>query len=294
MCRDNYSQRTMKNNTLNPKRIFRLLRNVVSATRKQALVHPPSSSCPIGDQAFDDRYRKLPDIIRSWTADWMKLESSDVLDFGCGEGITALGMARRFNAQSVLGVDIMPDPSQCLRRAEEVLGLTELPGNLSLKQIRPGEMLGERANFDLIYSWSVFEHVSQPLIGKILRQLRTLLRPGGCLFIQIAPLYYSSEGSHLCHKIPEPWGHLLNQDDLYYEKLSAACSKDELTTLWSTFQTLNKLTVYELKKHLADAGFKVVREHKTQDPNAANIPSPLLKIFREEILLVDQIVFLCR
>ncbi|MBP6367677.1 MAG: class I SAM-dependent methyltransferase [Nitrosomonas sp.] len=79
-------------------------------------------------------------------------------DIGCGEGITALGVARRFNPRSVRAVDIMLDPLQCLPCAKQVLGLEFLSDNLSLTQIEPG-------SFDLIYSWSVFEYIEQPLLA---------------------------------------------------------------------------------------------------------------------------------
>jgi SAM-dependent methyltransferase len=217
------------------------------------------------------------------------------LDFGCGEGITALGMARRFDARLITGVDIMPDPLQCLPRAREVLGLDALPGNLSLHQIKPGESFAQPSSFDLIYSWSAFEHVAQPLIGNVLQQLKTMLRPGGYLFIQIAPLYYSSEGSHLYHKIKEPWGHLLNQGNIYFDKLTKAClNKDEVDALWSTYQTLNRVTVPELKEYLSDLNFKIVREYTTKDPRDRSVPARISRIFDVNILRVNQVVLLCR
>jgi 2-polyprenyl-3-methyl-5-hydroxy-6-metoxy-1,4-benzoquinol methylase len=86
-------------------------------------------------------------------------------DIGCGEGITALGVARRFNPRSVRAVDIMLDPLQCLPCAKQVLGLEFLSDNLSLTQIEPGEQFAEPGSFDLIYSWSVFEHIEQPLLA---------------------------------------------------------------------------------------------------------------------------------
>ena len=188
----------------------------------------------------------------------------------------------------------MPDPLQCLPRARQALGLEALPDNLTLQQIQPGQPFAAPGSFDLIYSWSAFEHVAQPLIGEVLGQLRAMLRPGGHLFIQIAPLYYSSEGSHLYHRVPEPWGHLLNQESVYFDKLCRACaSKEELDALWSCYQTLNRLTAPELKRHLSDAGFEVLREFSTEDPHADRLPASLLDAFRKEALLLNQIVLLC-
>jgi|CXWL01.1.fsa_nt_gi SAM-dependent methyltransferase len=249
----------------------------------------------IDDEAFRVRYINLTDIIQSWVGDRLSWKTSDVLDFGCGEGITALGVARRFNPRSVRAVDIMPDPLQCLPRAKQVLGLEVLPDNLSLMQIEPGEQFAEPGSFDLIYSWSVFEHVEQPIIASVLQQINKMLRPGGYFLIQIAPLYYSSEGSHLFHRIAEPWGHLQNQDSVYFDKLCRACeSKEEVDALWSCYQWLNRLTVAELKRHLSETGFTIVREYTTEDPNASRLPPMLLDIFKKETLLVNQVVMLYR
>lgn len=284
------------------RRIRRALRALRSPRRfsiygsvfKRIEVAMTSSDPGIQDEAFRVRYIDLPDIIRSWLPVGLRVESCDILDFGCGEGITALGIARRFGARSVRGVDIMPDPLQCLTRARQALGIDELPANLMLRQIRPGEVFAAASSFDLIYSWSAFEHVAQPLVGAVLSQLRGMLRPGGRLFLQIAPLYYSAEGSHLFHRVPEPWGHLTLQQSLYFEKLCAACeSREEIDALWSCYQTLNRLTVPELKRQLSAAGFEVEREFSTEDPHADRLPPALLDAFRKETLVLEQIVLLC-
>lgn len=36
------------------------------------------------DPEFEVRYTTLLDIIRSWTAQYLKVPSADILDFGCG------------------------------------------------------------------------------------------------------------------------------------------------------------------------------------------------------------------
>jgi SAM-dependent methyltransferase len=247
------------------------------------------------DSAFEARYIKLADIIHDWVKQNLDFEKSDVLDFGCGEGITALGIADRFAAKSVFGVDIMPDPQRCLSVAGRELGIASLPSNLKLRQISPSEEFAPHGSFDLIYSWSVFEHVQQPILDSLLKQLHNLLRPDGYLFIQIAPLYYSSEGSHLFHKISEPWGHLVNQDSVYFDKLCKSCdSQVEIDALWSCYQWLNKLTGPELVSKLTSTGFEIVRQYVTQDEHLAKIPPQLLSVFNNDVLGTNQIVLLCR
>lgn len=245
----------------------------------------------IEDQATRTRYVDLPNIIESWVGGSMDIGASDILDFGCGEGLTALAFASRLGARSVAGVDIMPDPLRCLDRARAHLGMEALPENLDLRQIAPGEDFLPGRKFDLIYSWSAFEHVEQSLLESVIAQLRARLKPNGMLFIQVAPLYYSAEGGHLFHKISQPWGHLLNQDSAYFSALCSACdSKEETDALWSCYQWLNRLTADRLVELVQEAGLRIVRKHLTQDEYP--LPEKLLRAYNKDALLTNQIVLL--
>lgn len=247
----------------------------------------------IADDGFRTRFSNLPDTISAWVREKLDPTTASVLDFGCGEGVTALGMALRNRAARVFAVDIMPDVENCQARAREHLGLESLPENLHLQRIEPGADFAPGESFDLIYSWSVFEHVEQSLLPGVLAQLRSKLRSGGYLFVQIAPLYYSADGSHLFHRIPEPWGHLSNQQSVYYAKLCRACrSKGEVEALWSCYQWLNQITAPQLKQALSKAGFRVIREYFTLSEQTP--PPALLEIFVAEVLRTNQVVYLCQ
>lgn len=245
----------------------------------------------IEDKVIRTKYIELPDIIQTWVAPYMDLSSADILDFGCGESITAVGVAARFKAKSVTGVDIGPGLLRCLDLVRQHLAMSELPSNLELKQIKPGEDFLPGRKFDLIYSWSVFEHIDQSIFDSVLQQLKSKLKPRGLLFIQISPLYYSAEGSHLFHKIAEPWGHLLNQANRYHAKLCGVCeSKDEVARLWGTYHTLNRLTADDLIERSEKAGFRILRRYLTQDTHSVN--EKLLKIYNKEVLMTNQVVLL--
>jgi 2-polyprenyl-3-methyl-5-hydroxy-6-metoxy-1,4-benzoquinol methylase len=174
------------------------------------------------DRITDDTYRQkftdVPAIIRDWMAPHGGLAGKEILDFGCGEGTAAMGIALQHKAARVVGIDIVSDPDLCLPLAQQQLGLEELPLNLRLHRVKPGEMHDPRDQFDLIYSWSVFEHVEQTLLAGTLETLRGMLKPGGKLMIQIAPLYFSAEGSHMNRWLAEPWGHLVNQHSRFRAK----------------------------------------------------------------------------
>jgi 2-polyprenyl-3-methyl-5-hydroxy-6-metoxy-1,4-benzoquinol methylase len=245
----------------------------------------------IQDQGFAARFTTVVDILEDWTAAYGGFAGKHVLDFGCGEGITALSLALRYPDATVLGTDIMPDIERCLPTARDQIGLMYLPGNLSLRQVQPDQPIVAEQPFDIIYSWSVIEHVDRRLLADTFRRFHDALRPGGYLFTQIDPLYYSSEGSHLFAWVPERWGHLVNQDDVYIEKLRANCRSDEEHRhLVGTYRTLNRLTTQELREVVTGTNFRIVREYVTAEDFL--IPAPLLGCYKEDALRTNQIVIL--
>ncbi len=246
---------------------------------------------PAADDTFRAKFTTVPDIVERWVSGYRPLRGADILDFGCGEATSALAFALNYGPRSVVGVDIMPEPERCLPLATANLGLESLPANLQLQRVAPGRLHDAAARFDLVYSWSVFEHVEDRLLDEVLQLVRSALRPDGIFFAQIAPLYYSSEGSHLMHKIPEPWGHLLNQENVYYEKLCRAASgKTEVDALWSMFNTLNRITARELIERIEGNGFRILRSYTSRDPRKPS--SRLRAIFHDDVLTTNQVVVL--
>lgn len=249
--------------------------------------------CPetISNETYRTKFNNLPGIIGDWLSDHGGLAGREILDFGCGEATTALAIALGNPSSRVVGIDIMPDFSLCAGLARDQLGLDALPDNLALHGVVPGALHDQTDRFDVIYSWSVVEHVEDRLLPNTLGLLRERLKPGGRLFIQIAPLFFSEDGSHLMAWVPEPWGHLLNQHDVYLDKLHLACASEaNFETLRSMFETLNRLTGDELVGHAHDAGFSVTRQFRS-DRNTL-IPERLRQVYRPEILLNEQIVLL--
>ena len=244
------------------------------------------------DEAYRTKILTLPKIIAEWMSEHGGLAGKDILDFGCGEAAAALGIALHYEPRRVVGVEIQQaELDLCLPHARDQLRLEALPGNLSLHCVEPGMLHDPHDAFDLIYSWSVFEHLDQGLLTKTLSSLGSLLKPEGFLFIQVAPLYYSAEGSHMMPWVREPWGHLLNQHSIYYDKLAAAVrDPEQLRLLWSTYRTLNRMTAPQLVELVQEAGFKAVRDYRTRDERV--IPAELAQIFQPEILLTNQIVLL--
>jgi SAM-dependent methyltransferase len=242
---------------------------------------------------FRSRYEMVPGVVARWIKPHRPLAGAEVMDFGCGAGEAALGMALNFGVGRVVGVDIGPDPARCLAVARQHLGLRALPPNLSLYRVAPGFLHDPDDRFDVVYSWSVFEHIDQRLLGHVLDTIRASLKPGGLFFLQIAPLFYSAEGSHLAHKLDEPWIHLTTQHDVLEQRLREAVpDRAEFDGLWGTYTTLNRISGPELIHRLWEHGFEILEKQLFEDKRTP--PRELLGVFQEDVLETYQIVLLAR
>ncbi len=247
-------------------------------------------------------------VIVDWCEPYGGVAGRDILELGCGEGTMALGMALQHSPSRIIGVDIVDSHRNCLSLAQQNIGIEMLPERLSLQQIQPGQDLSRFGFFDLIYSWSVFEHVDQQHLAHVLATVRNALRPGGIFFMQISPLYYSAFGSHLEPWVPEPWAHLLMQNDTfkgrYYQApdvsaktreawavyMNNSSSIEERNGGWETYETLNKVTAAHLERLAGEAGLKIVRDYRTTNDHP--IPPALADIYNRDVLLTEQIVWL--
>lgn len=251
------------------------------------------------DAISNDEYRvkfiDLVNIISSveWVGKYFDLRDKEILDFGCGEATTALGMALQRLPKRVVGIEIQDEYLRCKSLARDQIQLSKLPGNLDLRKISPEQSLEVFGTFDLVYSWSVFEHVEQKSISRVLKSIYNVLKPGGLFFLQIDPLYYSANGAHLNHWISEPWAHLRYQDSILFENLRAACPESHLSKeLIHVYQTLNKLTAYQLVDFVCDTGFEILRDFRSYTEVTPS--DDLLKVFTADVLTTSQIVLLLK
>lgn len=91
-----------------------------------------------------------------------------ILDLGCGEGGSFDFFRERIPGASWVGLDIADSP--------EVRARTR--GDADFRTYDGERIPFEDAYFDLIYSQQVFEHVRHP--ERLLREVRRVLKPGGC------------------------------------------------------------------------------------------------------------------
>jgi ubiquinone/menaquinone biosynthesis C-methylase UbiE len=229
------------------------------------------------------------------------------VDFGCGDGATTLGVASRVQAE-VIGLDLYLTFLHLPDLAQRNLGVRELPPNLAFRQNRLGEPLPlAEASVDLVYSWSVFEHVAD--VPGVLAELARITKPGGLLLIQVEPLFYGPYGSHLQRLVDEPWAHLRLGEDEFLRRAAAArdeVPEHEKDTLYrdhsfeelkryllGEYRSLNRITADELIRSVSAAGFDIA-DTRLIEPEGVEPDASLLQQYPRELLLTNQIVLTAR
>lgn len=230
-----------------------------------------------------------------------------IVDFGCGDGVASLGMASRVEAD-VRGVDLYATFNHLPEYARSNLGSAALPENLSFVQTELGKPLpfGDRS-VDLVYSWSVFEHVAD--VRGVLSDIYRISKPGATLFVQVEPLFHGPFGSHLQRLVDEPWAHLLHGEEEFLRRAAAAhdnvplAEQDTLYRdhsfedlkhhLLDEYRSLNRITAQDLLAEVRVAGFEITST-RLIEPEGVTPPSSLLERYPLDLLMTNQIVILAR
>jgi SAM-dependent methyltransferase len=110
-------------------------------------------------------------------------DASPVLEFGCGVG----RIIRHFESHGarLYGTDYNPDLIAWCR------------DNLDFAEFNRNELAGSLPyadnTFGLIYTWSVFTHLDEPLQRQWIRELTRILRPGGFLYLTTHGEFYTPQ-----------------------------------------------------------------------------------------------------
>ncbi len=261
----------------------------------------------IRDAWFEAHFHYATDVVADWVG-LDRLRSGRTLDFGCGDGITGLGLILRHGARSVLGIDVSATHRGLPKLAQREIGLRRLPANLQFQRITPGQPFKPAHQADVIMSWSTFEHIEWPYMAGVLDNLHQVLADDGVFFLQINPLFYSPQGSHLGRFQLPAWAHLLMTPDELLQAVAAFSGdipEDEVEEnfhkrdfatykefVLDEYRKLNKLTTSQLIAQLQLHGFEVVREHFGQ---VSQMPPPaLLAAHTEHDLRTEEVRLLIR
>ena len=263
----------------------------------------------ISDEWFASHFRYAADVVHEALSPVLDPQVSSLLDFGCYDGTTALGLMLRRGWRRVIGVDIDPGFDALPRMAREQIGLAQLPRGLEFRRMLPNESLAPIGRVDAIMSWSVFEHVERSILDRVVADFHCVLAPGGYCFLQVDPLFYSPQGSHLGRFATAPWAHLrMTEAELQRFVMAAApgtVPADEITEqfrsmsfdeykqfIFRHYQELNRVSADELIALFTRNGFTLVWEkrRRTVEP----IPADLLARHDEDLLRTCEIFALFR
>lgn len=197
-----------------------------------------------------------------------------VLDVGCGDGITDLGIALRMRPQQLVGVD----PFRGFERLPEICRAHGLPENLVSPpglEFRPDDanaLSFPDNSFDAVLSWGSLEHIAGGY-DRALEEIHRVLRPGG-LFFAHPGLFYGSLGNHLGEFFDDPWIHLkLDEATLRQRVLESrpryidrAGEESPPSQYWQWYTELNPMTVDGFERELRELDFEPVRFALRTDP----------------------------
>jgi 2-polyprenyl-3-methyl-5-hydroxy-6-metoxy-1,4-benzoquinol methylase len=227
---------------------------------------------PGADTWFADHYGFAADrVIEFLALDGISLQGKDVADIGAGDGILDLGIVHKGNPARLVAFDVNAIHGDILLEAARRQGVCDaLPPALQFEVSRPTGVPAEDGSFDVVVTWSAFEHIEDPL--GVLREARRVVRDDGALFLQVWPFYHSQFGSHLRDWFPDGWEHLEKSAVDIEAEVRAS---DLHTSQWadvmlSEFRELNKVTVDDLGRALVEAGFEVRRLNLL----SRNVPLP--------------------
>ena len=291
-------------------RILSSLRQWLSAPPAAALDPEPEwTDGQITDEWFASHFRYAADVVHEALSPVCDPASSTLLDFGCYDGTTGLGLLLRHRWKRVVGVDIDPGFDALPRLAREQIGLQRLPRGLEFLRIAPSASLAGVGPVDAIMSWSVFEHVDRKILDRVIADFHSVLAPGGYCFVQIDPLFFSPQGSHLGRFAAQPWAHLRIADDELERFVMAAAPEtvpaDEITEqfrsmsfdeykrfIYRHYRELNRITADELLSLFARNGFELAWEkrRRTEEP----IPGELVGRYDDDLLRTCEIFALFR
>jgi SAM-dependent methyltransferase len=193
------------------------------------------------------------------------IKGKRVLDFGCGTGKHAVGMATS-GAASVTGLDINEKWLEGDRRLalQHHVGRTvEFVSSISNVDL---------GSYDVVLSLNSMEHFSEP--ESVLRQMRELLTPQGIAIISFSPPWLSPYGAHMHFFTPVPWVHLIFPEQVVM-RVRRQYKADGALRYEDIEGGLNRMTIRRFRDLIREIGFGIERFSLTPVkglPLVAHIP----------------------
>jgi SAM-dependent methyltransferase len=220
-----------------------------------------------------------------------------VLDAGCGGGGMPLSLAE--HATEVIGID----PIDRFGHAGVTLAGERQVGNLRFLRADGMALPFKTGTFDLVLSHAVIEHV--PDAERYLRECRRVLTPGGRFYLSTAP-YLSFAGAHLPRlRVPVPL-HLLAGRAIAFRTFRWLARHAEWTLREPAHENsfirdakrgvekeddlLEKVRVQRLRRQIAAAGLRMIREELHVTGTVRRLPASLGRWVRDSPLVQDALI----
>jgi len=216
--------------------------NLLRSLNKEYKSKPVVDTFPIYDQEHQFKVAENRLVSLSKLVD---INGKRVLEIGCGGGYVSRKLATDYGC-SVVGIDIYKN--HLWEELGEEKNLEYLVVDLSK------ENPFEYQSFDLIISYTVWEHILHPFT--ILKECSKLIKPDGAIFIK-ANLYRSALASHVYRDIYFPYPHLLFPDEVVKEYLIEIGKSS-----WADrYFEVNKLTYAQYKEYFKILNLKIEYEY---------------------------------
>ncbi len=209
---------------------------------------------------FHGHFAAAQEVIDLLAASGVSMAGKRVADIGCGDGIIDLGLAVKGKPATLSGFDLNPvDTDKLLAEARQEARIKKLPESLDFVVSAPDRIPAEDKSFDIVVTWSAFEHVADP--ESLLRDIKRVMTDDGVLFLQLWPFYNSEHGTHLWQWFPDGYAQFTHSD----EQIAAAIKADASTDpgwgemMLGEFRALNRITLDDLGEAISAAGLRAVR-----------------------------------
>jgi ubiquinone/menaquinone biosynthesis C-methylase UbiE len=161
---------------------------------------------------------------------YLATSSHNLLDLGGGEGMHAGLLSEKFG--KVVCADILDYTSlydgqfyKLMREKHAKNNIPMLPERIAFIQTDAMNLLFKNDFFDSCVCINAFEHIPDP--GKALTELVRVLKPGAYAYISFDPIWTCDTGSHFFHRVPEPWAHLLVEQDQFEARMAELGAPEE-------------------------------------------------------------------
>jgi SAM-dependent methyltransferase len=204
---------------------------------------------------FDEAADEILDFLGG---DGISLERRRVADVGCGDGIIDLGVALKGRPSELVGYDVVDVDTDALVRAARAAGVADaLPDCLRFERSDPVSIPAPDAHFDVVLSWSVFEHVDDPV--RLIGDIRRVIKPEGCFFLQLWPFFGSEHGGHLWPHYDGLFPHHLRRDEEILREVEGRQATDPRRSAEDEYRSLNRITLDDLHRALLLNRFVVAK-----------------------------------